>query len=67
MTRKRRLRLIFIFIGLILIIYGMIVAVDSFNQSIILSFVFRLITGIFITIAGIGLIYLGIKIKQAKK
>lgn len=66
MTRKRKLSLILIFIGLILIVYGMIIAVDSFDQSG-LSLVYRLITGVFIIIVAIGLVYLGFKIKETKK
>ena len=66
MTRKRKLRLILIFTGLILIVYGMIIAVDSFDQPT-LSLVYRLITGIFIIIVAIGLVYLGLSIKQTKK
>ena len=66
MTRKRKLRLILIFTGLILIVYGMIIAVDSLDESS-LSLVYRLITGIFIIIVAIGLVYLGFKIKETKK
>jgi hypothetical protein len=66
MTRKRKLRLIIIFTGLILIVYGMIIAVDSLDESG-LSLVYRLITGIFIIIVAIGLVYLGFKIKVTKK
>ena len=66
MTRKRKLRLILIITGLLLIVYGMIIAVDSFDQSG-LGLVYRLITGIFIIIVAIGLVYLGFKIKETKK
>jgi len=65
MTRKR-LRLILIFTGSIMFVYGMLVAVDSFDQSG-LSLVYRLITGIFIVIVGIGLIYFGFMFKETRK
>ena len=44
----------------------MLVAVDSFDQSG-LSLVYRLITGIFIVIVGIGLIYFGFMFKETRK
>lgn len=66
MTRKRRLSLILIIAGIILIAYGLIIAIVSFDLSG-LELVYRLIVGIFITMIGIGLGYLGFKIKQSKK
>jgi hypothetical protein len=66
MTRKRRLSLILIIAGIILIVYGLIIAIVSFDLSG-LELVYRLIVGIFITMIGIGLGCLGFKIKQSKK
>ena len=44
----------------------MLVAVDSFDQSG-LSLVYRLVTGVFIVIVGIGLIYLGFIFKETRR
>lgn len=66
MIRKRRLRLILILAGLLLFFYGLFVAIVSCERTG-LELVYRLITGIFITLVGIGLTYLGFKIKESKK
>jgi hypothetical protein len=66
MTRKRRLRLILILAGLLLFFYGLFVSIVSFERTG-LELIYRLITGIFITLVGIGLAYLGSKIKESRK
>jgi len=66
MIRKRRLRLILILAGLLLFFYGLFVAIVSFERTG-LELVYRLTTGIFLTLVGIGLAYLGFKIKESKK
>jgi hypothetical protein len=62
MTRKRRLRLILILTGILLVLYGLFVSKVSFERTG-LELVYRLITGIFITLVGIGLGFFGFKMK----